>query len=179
MIWVLLIIFQFKHFLADYILQGSYMLGKFKDKGWVLPLAAHCGVHWLFTFWIVGFALPGSLNYTTGCILLFGLPTLDFVIHFIMDRIKASPKMLGRFVSLSKEEMMVLIEKEKLAHKSIFDSDLGGKINVPLFETACKSLNEIEDKKKSNVLFWWSLGVDQMVHHLTDILLIFIIMSYQ
>ena len=123
--------------------------------------------------------MPGTLNYTTGTILLFGLPTLDFVIHFIMDRIKASPKMLGRFTALSKEEMITLIEKEKHATKQIWESDLGGRINVPLFESACKTLNEVESKKKSNVLFWWSLGVDQAVHHLTDILLIYFIMEYQ
>ena len=30
-IFILLVIFQFKHFIADYLLQNNYMLGKFKD----------------------------------------------------------------------------------------------------------------------------------------------------
>jgi hypothetical protein len=49
-IFLLLLLFQFKHFIADYPLQGEYMLGKFKDKGWMLPLFAHVGVHGAFTF---------------------------------------------------------------------------------------------------------------------------------
>lgn len=32
-LFILLILFQIKHFVADYLLQGEYMLGKFKP-GW-------------------------------------------------------------------------------------------------------------------------------------------------
>ncbi len=46
---VLLVVFQLKHFMADYPLQNEYMLGKFKAKGWFAPLALHAGVHSLFT----------------------------------------------------------------------------------------------------------------------------------
>ena len=31
MIWTLLVIMQIKHFVADYLLQNSYMMGKFID----------------------------------------------------------------------------------------------------------------------------------------------------
>jgi len=168
MIWILLIIFQFKHFIADYLFQGKYMLGKFKNTGWVLPLAAHCGVHWLFTFWIVGFSLPGNIDYNTGTILLFGLPTLDFTIHFIMDRIKASPKMLGRFEALSKKEMINLLHLETMV--KVNETQLNLDLTV--------QKNEINDKKRSNILFWWSLGLDQLVHHLTDLLIIYLIMRF-
>jgi hypothetical protein len=49
-----LVAFQIKHFLADFPLQGKYMLGKFKGgTDWVLPLVAHSGVHALFTLAIV------------------------------------------------------------------------------------------------------------------------------
>lgn len=74
---------QFKHFIADYPLQGKYMLGKFKPHGWVLPLAAHCGVHFLFTFAI-------AYLWTFNGLLALGCGLLDFVVHFIMDRVKAS-----------------------------------------------------------------------------------------
>lgn len=86
----LFIIYQLKHFVADYLLQGAYMLGKFKP-GWdfIPPLAAHCAVHMAFTFCIVVFFVSPELAIT--------LAVADFVIHFVMDRIKASPHMLGRY----------------------------------------------------------------------------------
>lgn len=165
MIWLLLVIFQLKHFIADYPLQGSYMLGKFKDKGWVLPLATHCAVHWLFTT-VIAFlvffhaeTVPRDFQSTKLYVRLlilaaiFGL--IDFTIHFAMDRIKASPKMLGRFQALSKNDMYEIINQDKLGN------------NIEINNA----------RKKSNVLFWWSLGLDQMVHHLTDILLIASIMA--
>lgn len=86
-IFFLLIAFQVKHYLADFPLQNSYMLGKFYRKGWVLPLASHCAIHAVFTISIVFFINPA----------LWWLAIVDFVLHFIMDRIKASPDLLGRW----------------------------------------------------------------------------------
>ena len=60
------------------------------------------------------------------------------VVHFTMDRIKASPNMLGRFKPLTKET----------------------------YPTAN------EAAIKSNTYFWWSLGLDQGVHHLTHYVII-------
>lgn len=109
-IFSLLILFQLKHFLADYPLQGKYMLGKFKDSGWVAPLSAHCGVHAFFTL-CISLALV-SWEYA------IALACFDFVVHFIMDRVKASPRLLGRYAPTESK-------------------------------------------------FWYALGFDQMVHHLT------------
>ncbi len=89
-IFLLLVIFHIKHFLADYPLQGKYMLGKFKTgKEWIIPLAAHAGVHFLFTFFIV-FVFQDLTK-------AFWLATIDFIVHFVVDRIKASPNLLGRW----------------------------------------------------------------------------------
>lgn len=53
-IFLLLIIFQVKHFLCDYPLQNSYMLRKFlPGRDFIMPLAAHAGVHAVCTFLIV------------------------------------------------------------------------------------------------------------------------------
>lgn len=112
----LLIIFQFKHFLADFPLQGKYMLGKFKDKGWILPLASHCLVHGIMTLIIILAFNPG----------FWWLCLVDFILHFTMDRIKASKKLLGRFTP-------------------------------------------------EQPYFWWSLGFDQMFHHFTHYLIIWIL----
>lgn len=91
-IFILLIIFQIKHFLCDYPLQTRYMLGKF-NAGWsfIPPLALHCTVHAVVTFLIVAAFTGGDLRLSTL------LAILDFVMHFIQDRIKAGPKYLGRW----------------------------------------------------------------------------------
>jgi len=117
-IFLLLVLFQIKHFLCDYPLQITYMLEKMKEKGWVIPLALHSLVHAIGTLLIV-IAVNENLWF---------LAIADFAIHFTVDRIKASPRMLNRF--------------------------------------------SIDNK-----FFWWSLGADQMMHHLTHYAIIFIILK--
>lgn len=142
LLFVLLIIYQFKHFLADYILQGEYMLGKFKPGwGFIRPLLAHVSVHAIFTFIIASFfvSLPAAILLGVG----------DATIHFIMDRIKAGPKYLGRFKPLT------------------------------LNEYTASKLDDTKDRIHGNVLFWWSLGLDQMVHHLTHYVIIYLIFCFR
>lgn len=81
-------VFQVKHFVADFPLQKEYMLKKFLP-GWefVLPLATHCAVHAAITLGIVLAVRPH----------LWWLAVVDFVVHFVMDRIKSGPNYLGRF----------------------------------------------------------------------------------
>jgi len=131
-IFLMLIFYQIKHFLADYPLQNGYMLQKFKP-GWdfILPLAAHAGVHAFFTFLIV-FFFSQSLSFS------LAMTSLDFTVHFIMDRVKAGPKYLGRYKALSANEY---------PEASI-------------------------EQKRHNTYFWWSLGLDQMVHHFTHYVII-------
>lgn len=147
LIFVLLVVYQIKHFVADYPLQGSYMLRKFMP-GWdfALPLACHAGVHALLTLGILYLFAPH----------LWYLCFVDFAIHFLMDRIKAGPKYLGRYKALSGDEF-----------KRIFDTYTHTEDD--LTRSVAKS------RLRSNVLFWWSLGVDQMVHHLTHYYIIFAI----
>jgi hypothetical protein len=166
MIWILLVVFQIKHFIADYPLQTPYMLGKFKDKGWIKPLSAHCGVQAIFTFLIAATALGWDKDVG---LYVLGLSALDFTIHFIMDRIKASPKMLGRYESISKGQFKGLSEARSLAVQGIGFKNLD--------ETAKSEIKIIDAKFKGNKYFWWALGFDQMVHHLTDILIIFLIIK--
>lgn len=90
MLWAfqLLVLFQIKHFIGDFPLQREYMLKKFLP-GWefFVPLATHCFVHSLLTLAIV---MAVSFD-------LWWLAVVDFVTHFIMDRIKSGPRYLGRF----------------------------------------------------------------------------------
>lgn len=122
LILCLLVCFQLKHFLADYVLQTKYMLGKFKEEDWIMPLTAHAMVHGAMTFCIVVF-------FTKSVVIALIVSWLDTWIHFIVDRIKASPKMLGRF-------------------------------------------------KPDNKYFWWSLGADQMLHHLTHYAIIYFVVEF-
>lgn len=152
-IFVLLVVYQLKHFLADFPLQGKYMLGKFKPGAEYLgPLAAHCGVHAFMTFWIAGAYMnmmndePPSwekLNF------VLCLAVVDFVVHFIMDRIKAAPHYLGRFKNLTASEYA--------SHTQ--GGAQGNAISRALV--------------KGNTYFWWALGFDQAIHHLTHYYIIF------
>ena len=87
-LFLLLIVFQLKHFICDFPLQGTYMLGKLRATNWVLPLAAHAAVHATATILI---AIWFSLH------LAIILAITDFILHFTIDRLKASPNYGGRF----------------------------------------------------------------------------------
>ena len=87
-LFLLLIVFQLKHFICDFPLQGTYMLGKLRATNWVLPLAAHAAVHATATLLI---AIWFSLH------LAIILAITDFILHFTIDRLKASPNYGGRF----------------------------------------------------------------------------------
>lgn len=164
--------------LADYFLQVPfrYMLGKFKPGfGWILPLTAHVAIHGAFTFVIAALFLAGDWGVfchgQIDCILFIAYKMmlgkaaiaalLDMSIHFVMDRIKASPKLLGRYKALSASEMGVIIENFRHYQKD------------PASPTTRDSQQVDERKLKANVYFWYSLGLDQMVHHLTHYAVIY------
>lgn len=88
---ILLLVFQIKHFICDYPLQNTYMLGKMKSTGWIKPLAAHSAVHAWFTFLIILLVQPSNV------LLYLLIPAADFILHFTVDRIKASPNLGGKF----------------------------------------------------------------------------------
>lgn len=165
-VFILLIIFQIKHFLADYPLQTTYMLGKFKEKDWLLPLSSHSFCHSLFTIFI-------SMSFTNNILVSLSCGIIDFILHSIMDRVKASPKMLGKYQALSKDQYKGLLESKALAVSGSKAIQLG----QPLVDESNRLVKEIDAKFKSNVYFWYALGLDQMVHHLTHYLIIYIIVS--
>jgi hypothetical protein len=150
MIWLLLVLYQFKHFICDYPLQGKYMLGKFKGGwDWVLPLSAHAGVHGVATFLIALCFKPRSA---------FWIALFDVVVHFTMDRIKASPNLLGRYKALDANCYVGVAQM----------AETGTAGSVALTQAEYEK-NKIwgKERLKSNVYFWWALGLDQGVHHLT------------
>ncbi len=145
---ILLIVFQEKHWIADYPLQGQYMLGKFKEyPHFILPLLAHGFVHGLFTFAIASFVQPWKYAMVLGA--------MDMLIHSTVDFIKANPSLGGRFEALSKREMKSILS---------YVPSLGADKVEELFGA----------QLKSNRYFWWTLGLDQKAHHLTHYLLIWL-----
>jgi len=86
--FLILVVFQIKHFMADFPLQNEFMLRK-RLPGWefVWPLTAHCAVHGLLTLAICSYVRSN----------LWWLAGADFGIHFFMDRLKAGPRYLGRY----------------------------------------------------------------------------------
>lgn len=159
LIWV-----KFKHLIADYFLQGKYMLGKFKTKGWILPLAAHAGVQALFTL--------GMTLFFTSPVNALGLAVLDFIVHFLMDRAKASPDLLGRFSALSKGEFAGVLSARGVAADGVRLLPDG-----PAREECKRQVVEIDKRIRENTYFWWSLGVDQTVHAITDIIIIYLMLK--
>ncbi len=150
LVFGLLIFFQLKHLIADYFLQTKYMLGKFKP-GWdfLLPLLAHVGVHGTLTLGIVLLVAPH----------LWWLCLVDMIIHFFMDRVKAGPKYLGRFKAVSGDEFRQYTQ-------IIENKDMSG--NEFASEYAEKML-------RHNVYYWVALGFDQMIHHLTDLYIVYVL----
>lgn len=144
-IFILLILFQVKHFLADFPFQTEYMMGKFRwyMNEWFPPLVAHGLVHAAFTF-AIAFYFRDAWN-------ALALAIIDLNLHCIMDRVKASSRLLGRFQALSQAEYSNI--------KSYPPITMSGR-----------------QRLRSNKFFWWSLGFDQMFHHLTHYLLIWLIL---
>lgn len=168
MIWLLLVLYQIKHFVCDYPLQGKYMLGKFKSGwDWVLPLAAHAGVHGGATFLIALCVKPKSA---------FWIALFDMAIHFTMDRIKASPNLLGRFKALSGSEYSKIAERLQevaaIEKKNLETKTSGDETNI------CYDVKAYAAERfRSNTYFWWALGLDQGVHHLTHYFIIWRLLS--
>nr|WP_314088532.1 DUF3307 domain-containing protein [uncultured Shinella sp.] len=72
--------FLIKHFLADFLLQTDWMaVGKDRPKGWLLPLAAHAGVHGAMTAALFLVVAPP----------LAWLGLADMLIHGVIDRLKS------------------------------------------------------------------------------------------
>ena len=105
--FILLVVYQIKHFICDFPLQFGYMLNKIRP-GWdfILPLTLHAGVHFLFTLMICLWLRPD----------LWWLSIFDFAVHFVMDRIKAGPNYLGRFRDKTKSSYWVALGFDQMVH---------------------------------------------------------------
>jgi hypothetical protein len=103
----LTVFFQVKHFIADFVLQNVWMLQKARPNwDFALPLAIHSGLHALMTLSVVLVVLPSA----------WWLALLDFGVHFVMDRIKAGPRYLGRFSDVRGKAFWVSFGFDQMVH---------------------------------------------------------------
>ncbi len=107
-IFALLIVFQIKQFLGDFVFQTSWMVqGKSRTgSDFLFPLAVHVLVHGAMTLTVLMVVNPN----------FWYLAALDCAIHFIMDRIKSSPGLLGRFTDTSKSSFWIPLGFDQMVH---------------------------------------------------------------
>ena len=106
-IFVLLVVFQIKHYLADFPLQRKWMLQKgIPGWGFLAPLLAHCGVHALGTL-LIALVVDPSKSWVA---------IFDFVTHFVMDRIKSGPRYLGRFNDIKQSSFWNCFGIDQMVH---------------------------------------------------------------
>lgn len=107
----ILILFQIKHLLADFAFQSSYMvMGKgLKGCAFIKPLASHCLVHVVLSAPIIYLFLGSNFMWLLG---------LEFIIHFIIDRLKSGPRYGGRFsMGQSPKMFWFLFGVDQLLHQ--------------------------------------------------------------
>ena len=86
----LALVFAVKHLLAAFIFQTGWIAhGKEATAGWIVPLAAHAGIHAVLTLAIAVAVRPS----------LWWLAILDLVVHFAIDRGKTLAGRWGRWTA--------------------------------------------------------------------------------
>lgn len=101
---VMLIAFQIKHFLADFVLQNKYMLRKTARTEWVGPLLAHSAVHSIGTFLVlVAFIGPNAVYFAM----------VDLAVHTGIDAWKARLTEQNVF----RKSFWVALGLDQLAHQ--------------------------------------------------------------
>ncbi len=107
LIFTLLVIYQIKHYIADFPLQREYMLRKTRANwDFILPLFTHCLVHGVGTLIIMLIYAPA----------FWWLSLVDFITHFFIDRIKSGPRYFGRFNDLSKSSFWNILGFDQMVH---------------------------------------------------------------
>ena len=104
---MLLVVFQVKHYVADFPLQHEYMLRKTQASwSFLPPLVLHCAVHAGLTLMIVLIVAPR----------LWWLAAFDFAVHFVMDRVKSGPRYLGRYHDVTRQAYWNCFGFDQMVH---------------------------------------------------------------
>lgn len=149
MVFALWFWFECKHLLADWIFQTTYMVvGKGKRTGWILPLSFHCGWHAL----------------GTALILLLLVP--ERVTHLESDGTE-----VVRVLTLAGKLLLVCLDF--VIHFGM-DRVKSSPNMLGKFKYICDYVNATKSEKLGDFIFWKTLGIDQFVHHLTNLLIVWL-----
>jgi hypothetical protein len=92
------------------------MLGKFKEWPYfIFPLAAHSAVHAIGSILLALLFAPH---------LMLTWASIDFTTHFIIDRLKANPKLGGRWKPQD-AQFWIALGADQLAHNIIYIMIIG------------------------------------------------------
>ena len=108
---VLLLFFNIKHLLGDFVFQTAYMAFGKGQSGWefVQPLSFHCLVHAMLSAGVICLFL--DLKF------LWFAP-IEFAAHFIIDRLKSGSRYGGRFSMIENPRMFwALFGLDQFAHQ--------------------------------------------------------------
>jgi len=89
----MMLAYELKHFVADILFQNEYMVhGKSKEnfKDYFLPLLAHSFINAILAAFI-------ALLVGKGLMIFLVIFVAELFFHFVIDRLKASPKLLGKW----------------------------------------------------------------------------------
>lgn len=118
--FTLLITFQVKHFIIDFLVQFERpdARKKFDAEGWVWPLFKHANDHAMASALIVStFLYAAEMFPSSEFFVLTALAYIfDLTVHFTMDRIKASPHMLGKYKYPEKKYFVSLAADQAVHH---------------------------------------------------------------
>jgi hypothetical protein len=143
--FVLIALFALKHFLASYPLQCSYTVKGLGSTDWVKPMLARAGVQAVCTallavgYWMV-------MGKATNLPLLAMVAGIDFVSHFLIDRVKVSKEFLGHFMVASSAELQQAAIDYTSPNRSVVAA--------------------AQAKSDSNKYFWWADGLIHLVYAL-------------
>lgn len=84
--------------------------GKGRRYGWFLPLFVHSSIHGILTALIVAFC-KGDI------VLGLIVGSMETVAHFIIDRLKASPHIFGKYNDTKTSAFWNFLGADQLAHQ--------------------------------------------------------------
>jgi hypothetical protein len=153
-VYIVIALFALKHFLASYPLQCSYTVKGLGSSGWFKPMLARCSIQSACTALLaLGYWMKtgAGINVT----LLVAVMGLDFVSHFLIDRMKVSPEFLGRYQVASPQE---------LAQMAV---DYQSK-DIAVVKAA-------QAESDSNKYFWWCDGLCHLLYGLVGLYMAYLI----
>lgn len=154
-LYMVIALFALKHFLASYPLQCSYTVKGLGSSNWFLPMLARCSVPAITTMVLVlgiWHKMGVSLNVT----LLAVVMAIDFVSHFLIDRMKVSGGLFGRFQVASPQEL--------------------AQIAIDYTSKDPAVVEAAQAESDSNKYFWWVDGFCHLLYGAIGLTQIYLIM---